>query len=302
MLEYNITNKNKLLIGLCFILVMIFSAPSYATMDRARQAGFVPHKALYDIKLSSKSSSAKIANIKGRMFYEWQPSCDAWVSTNKFDMVYEYNEIPSMRITSDFSTYESFDGKSFNFTSQRKRDGIIFEEVRGNVDGNNADSPNDAVYNMPENLVFELPKGTFFPMAHTLDVLKEIKSGKKFFKATLFDGSDEEGPVDVNSFVIKAVSYVPPEKYKKDIDKDMVGAKAWKMRLAFFPLNKPESTADYEMSLIFHENGVVSDMEIDYSDFSVTQKLIAIKPLGDACNVNSDKKNQVNQEKSIKGQ
>ncbi len=292
MLEFKIINKNMLMMGLCFTFVMTFAAPSYATMDRARQAGFVPHKALYDIRLSAKSSSAKIANIRGKMFYEWQPSCDAWISANKFDMVYEYSEMPAMRVTSDFSTYESFDGKEFNFTSQRKKDGVVFDEVRGNVDSNN--SPREAIYKIPKDLVYELPNGTLFPMAHTLDVLKEIKSGKKFFNATLFDGSDEEGPVNVNSFVIKEASYTPPEEYKKNIDENLISAKAWKMRLAFFPLNKSSATSDYEMSLIFHENGVISDMEIDYSDFSVTQKLIAIEPLGDACNMDTDKKEHKN--------
>lgn len=37
------------------------------------------------------------------------------------------------------------------------------------------------------------------------------------------------------------------------------------------------------MSLIFHENGVVSDMVVEYKDFSVTQKLVALEPLSDAC-------------------
>ena len=293
MLKFNIINKNKIFIGFCASLIIVFSTPSYA-IDRARQAGFIPHKALYNIRLSAKSSSAKIANIRGKMFYEWQPSCDAWVSTNKFDMIYEYNEMPSMRVTSDFSTYESFDGKNFNFTSQRKRDGIIFEEVRGNVEKNDLSAPSNAIYKIPEDLVFELPSKTFFPMAHTLDVLKQLKEGKKFFKSTLFDGSDAQGPVDVNVFVIKKASYTPPKKYETDIDKDLVSGKAWKMRLAFFPLNISDSTSDYEMSLVFHENGVMSDMKIDYSDFSVTQKLIAIEPIDDLCHEGTDGKNQKN--------
>lgn len=272
------------LIGFCFMIVCVAPNLAHATLDRARKAGFMPHKALYDIRLSSKNSSSKIANIRGKMFYEWQPSCDAWISTHRFDMIYEYSEMPAVRVTSDFSTYESFDGQNFNFTSQRKRDGIVFEEVRGNVSANGADYPNEAVYTIPEDLIFDLPKGTLFPMAHTLDVLKSVKEGKKFYKATIFDGSDEEGPVDVNSFTGKPAIYKVPEQHKAYIDANLVNNKSWDMRLAFFPLHKPDSTSDYEMSLIFHENGVISDMEIEYGEFSVTQKLVAIEALGDACN------------------
>ena len=286
---------------LCFTFIFIIPGLSHATLDRARKAGFTPHKALYDIKLSSKNSSSKIANISGKMFYEWQPSCDAWISTHRFDMVYEYSEVPAMRVTSDFSTYESFDGKSFNYTSQRKRDGVVFEEIRGKVNANGTQYPNEAVYTIPEDLIYDLPEGTLFPMAHTLDVLNAVKTGKKFYKATIFDGSDEEGPVDINSFVGKVATYTPPEKHKDHIDADLIKAQGWNMRLAFFPLNKPDSTADYEMSLIFHENGVISDMEIEYSDFSVTQKLIAIEPLGDACDTVSNDEDQNKKEiKKIK--
>jgi hypothetical protein len=36
--------------------------------------------------------------------------------------------------------------------------------------------------------------------------------------------------------------------------------------------------------MIFHENGVISDMKIDYDDFSVTQKLVALERVqGDQC-------------------
>lgn len=266
-----------------FIFALTLPAMSHAGLDRATKAGMAPHKALYDIKLSSKDSSSKIANISGRMFYEWQPSCDAWISTHRFDMVYEYVEMPVVRVKSDFSTYESFDGKSFNFTSQRKRDDIVFEEIRGNVASNGEEYPNEAVYSIPEDLVYELPEGTLFPMAHTLDVLASVKKGQKFHKATIFDGSDGEGPVDITSFLGKPAIYVPPEEFKEHISPDLIGGNAWHMRLAFFPLNKAESTSDYEMSLILHDNGVISDMEIDYSEFSVTQKLIALEKLDSAC-------------------
>lgn len=254
-----------------------------AGVDKASQAGLMPHKALYDVRLSSKKSSAKIANISGKMFYEWQPACDAWVSKHRFDMTYEYVEVPSVRITSNFSTYESFDGKQFNFTSQRKRGDVILEEIRGSVAANGSEYPNEARFSMPQDLVFSLPKGTMFPMAHTIDVIEKINKGTKFYSAVMFDGSDEEGPVDINNFIGKKTTFTPEEQYKQYIDENLIKPQAYNLRLAFFPQKDPQSTADYEMSAVFHVNGVISDMTIDYDDFSVTQKLVAIEPLESTC-------------------
>ncbi|MCB1782709.1 MAG: cell envelope integrity EipB family protein [Alphaproteobacteria bacterium] len=257
-------------------------------IDRALEQGLKPHRALYDIQLSKNKNGSQIVNISGQMMYEWKPSCDAWVSNHRFNMVYEYADGPAMQISSDFVTYESFDGKTINFTSQRKRDGQLFEELRGSAEMSEGGPASEAVFNLPKGLTFDLPKGTLFPMGHTLSVLENIKKGKKFYSATIFDGGDEDGPVEVNSFIGKPIDPASVIKTDKDIDKSLLDSKAWEVRLAFFPLKNSESTADYEISLVFQENGVVSDMKIDYADFSVNQKLVALEPLEGGCNAKSD--------------
>ncbi len=251
----------------------------------ANAMGMVAHKALYDIRLTAKKSSSNISNITGKMFYELKISCDAWITNNRFDMLYEYPQIPSVRMTSNISSYESFDGKTFNFTSQRKRGGQIFEEIRGSA------NTNSAVYSIPKNLSFELPKGTLFPVRHTLSVLDKIKSGEKFYEAPIFDGSDVEGPVNINIIILsKAPPYIPNIPKTSDIDGDLMDSVGWNIRLAFFSLNNFSNMSDYEMSIIFHENGIISKMDVDYGDFSVTHKLVALEALDDGCLNDIDKR------------
>lgn len=255
------------------------------TNDPAIQAGFVPHKALYDIQLSGKKSGSQIVNIAGQMMYEWESGCQGWTSNHKFNLVYEYADSPPMRITSDFSTYETFDGTSFNFVAQRKRGGEIFEQLRGNAELDE-DGAGEITFRIPPDLSYDLPAGALFPMHHTLAVQKNIHAGKKFFNAVIFDGSDQDGPVEINAFIggddIDGASIAPKSE---EIDASLLDTKAHEVRLAFFPLSRQEASSDYEMSLIFHENGVISDMNVDYHDFSVTQKLVALesKPVTDRC-------------------
>ncbi len=291
------SNKIKYNSYKCGVIAIImitglFPAATLAAMDRASVSSLLAHKALYDIRLSSKKSSTNISNISGKMFYELQTSCDAWISTNRFDMTYEYLESPSVRITSEFSSYESFDGKEFNFTVNRKSGGMLLEEIRGRAkfseDGNN-----EIIYSMPEGLIFDLPKGTLFPVAHTLAVINKIKDNQKFYNNILFDGSDDEGPVEVNSFFTGNVKYSAGD-HGNNIDKRLLDSQAWGVRLAFFPLSSFEEISDYEMSVILHENGVISGINVDYNDFSVVQKLSAIEFLNDEC----ETKNNINKIKS----
>ncbi|MCB9988422.1 MAG: cell envelope integrity EipB family protein [Rhodospirillales bacterium] len=245
--------------------------------------GLAAHKALYEIEMTARRSSAQILNISGQMFFEWRPVCEAWTSDHQFNLTYEYAETAPMHITSDFSTYEAFDGESFNFSSRRSRNGDIYEELRGR-----AESPpgkeGTVSYTIPANFSLDLPPGTLFPVSHTMALIAQARKGKKFFNATVFDGSDEDGPVEINAFIGKELS--PEEKIKDraNVDQTFLDTRAWHVRMAFFPLAEPAADSDYEMDVVLYENGVIGDMLVEYKDFSVTQKLVALeKPKTSPC-------------------
>lgn len=243
-------------------------------------ARLVSHKALYDIRLVATHNGAQVVNISGKMYYDWKPTCEGWISGHRFDLNYEYTDAPPMRITSDFSTFEPFDGRAFDFTSRRRRDGEMYQEIRGSASLESGDSPSGkAVYVKPGDLKFDLPAGTVFPMGHTVELLRRIARGEKFFTATLFDGSDEEGPVEVNAFLGAPFKNTEKVPGGKGIDASLLAGKAWNVRMAFFPLNTSEAAADYEMDMVFYDNGVISDMTIAYKDFTISQTLVALEKI-----------------------
>lgn len=245
--------------------------PAVSTAELARIA---PHKALYKIEMVEKRGS-QVLNISGDMFFEWKPGCEAWTTDHRFNLNYEYPDSPPMRITSDFTTYERFDGDSFDFHSRRRRDGEMYEQLRGRA--TMAKDGGEAGFTMPDGLIFDLPQGTLFPMGHTMAVLRAIRQGQKFFSATIFDGSDIEGPTEVNAFIGGPADVSGWQETSGAIDKTLLSGPAHHIRLAFFPLARVEPDSDYEMSIVLHENGIISDMYVEYKDFSVTQKLVGLE-------------------------
>ncbi|MGH1397961.1 MAG: EipB family protein [Alphaproteobacteria bacterium] len=252
------------------LILLVLFLPQAAI---AAQSTFTPHKALYDISLKSVSNGSQIANISGKMYYEWHEDCDAWTSKHRFNLLYEYADEPAMRITSDFSTFESFDGKTLDFISRRKQNGELFEEVRGQA------ANGQALFSAPGGLSYPLPDNTLFPMAHSKFVLQAIKDKQKFASAILFDGSDDEGPVLVNAIIGAPI----PNAEKFDAAQDLLNSPAHRVHLAFFPLSSTEQTPDYEIKLTLHENSIISDMDINYGAFSVWQELSALEPMANAC-------------------
>lgn len=260
------------------VTILAFAAALCAGTP-AQAAGLVPHKALYSIDLIATHNGSQITNIGGQMLYETRQDCGAWVTDHHFDLFYEYAESPGMRISSDFSTYESEDGKTLNFTSRRSRDGEMYQEIRGAAE--TGIKASQAVYTMPDGLKQKLAQDTVFPTAHTMKLIKHAEKGDKFYTANVFDGSDEEGPIEINSFIGKRIEpqKTPVKEKGGKIDSSLTDNKAWSVRMAVFPAADKGEESDYEMSMVFHENGVISDMTIDYDDFSVRQKLVALEKL-----------------------
>jgi hypothetical protein len=245
----------------------------------ASPGGLVAHRAVYDIDLVATHGGSQIINIRGTMSYEWRATCEAWVTDHGFELFYEYADSPGMRINSDFSTYESFDGKDFSFTSRRLRDGEVYQEIRGSAQtGGGESGKGKATHTMPEGIAYDLLPGTLFPMGHTVNLIKHARAGDKFYLAQVFDGSDEEGPIQINTF-IGAKAKPPAAEYPKNVNATLLKGVAWNMRMAIFPGDLQEEESDYEMALVFHDNGIISDMLIEYDDFSVSQKLISLEKL-----------------------
>ncbi|MBU6235430.1 MAG: DUF1849 family protein [Alphaproteobacteria bacterium] len=258
-----------------------------SSASAAGVSGMVPHRALYQVTLSSVKSGGQLVDIRGKMYFEWKKTCESWTTDHRSTLLYEYSDGTSSRINSDFAAYESLDGKDLNFSSRRENNGTLFEEFRGHA-SLNASADGSAEYTVPGNLKFKLPRDTFFPMQHTDEILARARKGEKFFHASLFDGSDDKGPQQVNVFIGEAVDPMKNLKVTKDIDLALLKAPAHKMRIAFFPTEDDASTAEYEMDLVALDNGVVSDIDVIYDNFTISQKLVAIQPLDmPACTANS---------------
>lgn len=240
-----------------------------------------PHRAVYDIQLHSVKSASKVINVNGQMLYSLQQTCDGYLANHRFNLLYEYTDTPGMHITSDFANFESLEEDKLEFFSTRSRDGKLFEEYSGkaSLDMNGSGI---AYFERPVSKEYKLPKDTLLPNQHTLAIIKAAKEGKKFLTATIFDGSDEAGPLLANAFILDTGTPVYPvnasiQSSEGEINSKLLETNSWKVRLAFFPLESDLSEPDYEMTVRLHENGVISDMFVEYTDFSVTQKLVAIE-------------------------
>ncbi len=245
------------------------------------------HKALYSFKMAAMEQGSAITGIKGKMYFEQNDVCDAWTTDQRFTTEYQYPERRPVLNTSHYVAWEAKDQSMFHFSSERQQDGRMTEQLRGSVE-KDAAGVAKAVYSRPDDLSIDLPKGYTLPTVHTVDVINHARKGDRFYNAVLFDGTDADGPVEVNVFIGKKATAAEIKKIASSsarIDTALLSPEAWHVRMAFFPLKDSETASPvYEMDLLLHDNGIVSYSLVDYKTFKVEQKLEAIEKVSDkAC-------------------
>lgn len=246
-----------------------------ASLAQAAPMNLLPHKAVYDVKLVSAKNGSQIINIRGTMDFSWQPSCTGWITRHGFKIRYDYADADASTISSNYTTFENFDSKMLNFNSRQSEDNKVIEVIAGKA------TKLQAVFTAPTIQKMPLAKGTLFPTEHTMTLLSAAKQGKLMQHSHVFDGSDTTGAVDISTIISPAQKgelWLKPNKapMAKAINTALLKGQTYRLRMAFFSENETDVNADYEMSLLLHENGVISDMIIDYKDFSLSQKLVSL--------------------------
>lgn len=261
--------------GAALSLGLALSLPSPA------DAGAIsPHRALYDLSLASSRASGGVVGVQGRMLFEWGDTCDGWTVQQRYRMLLSQAQEDQVEIVSSLASWESKDGLRYRFTLKKKRGDEPEEEVRGSARLEGQGRRGVARFTRPEETRIDLPRGTIFPSAHTIEVIRRAEAKEHFFARRVFDGSEVEKPVDVTAFIGPAL----PRPAGAGNAKGLLDRPGWKVRLAFFPAAAKNPLPDYEIGLDLLDNGVSSEMLIDYGDFTVRARLKDVEPLrGGGC-------------------
>jgi hypothetical protein len=265
---------------------LVFLTPGAAFAQGA--VALMPHRAVYDLKLDKASDQSGIANISGRMVYEFNGSaCEGYTVTFRF--VTEIDTADASRVTDQqTTTFEDGEGKTFNFATKSFIDRNLDRELRGT-----ATRQADAVevkLDKPQPNDVKL-QATQFPTQHMMELVQRAEKGDTFYETTLFDGSDEADKVMTTTVVIGK----PTKEKTGDTEagplKSLAEDTYWPVDIAYFDLvgEGGEETPDYRTSFKLHANGLTRDLVMDYGDFSMTGTLVNLdvfekpaKPCADA--------------------
>ena len=256
-----------------------------ALPGRAAEPGaeaMVGHRAAYKLTLDKVRDNSDIARAEGVMLYEVVDACDGWATRQRFQLRLTDRDGQDVETASDYSTFETKDGKSIRFSLTQTSQGAVSQRIAG--DATVTPEGGTVKYTEPEAKQEDLPKGTLLPMLHTIRSLAAARAGTRMMVVPLFDGTSAEGAQDTTT-VISA--WTPPQPNERFPVLAKLGSA--RMRVAFFERNGGGSSGggasapDYEVGLRYFENGVAEDLKMDFGEFSVDGKMQELELLPNPC-------------------
>jgi len=263
--------------------ILLTPAAAYSAAPPAAPAVLASHKALYSVTLTNTRPGGDYLDVSGKMILEFTDACDAWTTNQKSLLRTVTGEGTESVSHSDFSAWESKDGNDYKFSVHQTQDGDV-SEFRGRARRNGPGDAGAAEYTKPDRQTYKLPPHFLFQTAQQVKLLEYARKGEHFLSGDMFDGSEGGGAARFNAVILK-----PPTGAAAGPKDPLLESPTHRIRVAFYP---PAGTAEvkdgmpasdsseepeYEMTMTVHDNGVVSDYDYDYADFSVHGQLQAIQ-------------------------
>lgn len=237
-----------------------------------------PHRAVYELGIARRSSGGAIVGARGRMVSEWRQTCEGWMVGQRVELRLNVAGGEQVASRSNYSSFESFDGTQFRFTSQTHHNNRLVEDFEGQAQLHAGGEGGHATYGRPAGLRFDLDRGSLFPTAHLTHLIHAARNGERQLSHVVFDGSDEQGPVEINAMILQSDPgrSAVPIRAVPGADGLLDGA-SWSLRLAFFSQASRDSEPRYELGLQMYENGVADHLDIDYGQFALSGRLSSLE-------------------------
>jgi len=266
-------NKFRYLRGCLLACGLTLGATSALPVEAA---GFLPHRAVYDLDLKWTGSDSSISQAGGLYEFEWAEACDGWtvMQRSRIDVVYSTGDQIDFGWT--MNSWESRDGTRYRFFIRKLQSGASVEEIRG--DARLSEDGKGGVVNfvLPSERQVSLPPGTVFPTLHSLELMRALEDDGLPLWRIVFDGTGDEGIYGVSAVLARSFE---PEQVSTLESPLTVGRRAWQVELAFFEMGENQELPEQEQTVRLLEDGITDEIELDYGDFALDGRLVEIEAL-----------------------
>lgn len=244
-----------------------------AAAEHSDAARLKPHRAVYAMSLAGSSGVGGPSQVRGVMYYEMVETCEAWKIDTKVLLRSVYGGEDEVENLRKIQTWEAKDGLGFRFRLDETAQGQPEQQLRGVAVIDGSELAGVAEFSAPQSTQSDLPKGATFPTRHMAELIRRSAAGDTHFTRVVFDGASLDDPYEVSALIGEA----PASVMSSDVQATLGEGARWKVRLAYFPVSKSAETPEFELSVLFRDDGIVENMRQDYDDHSLDARLRQIE-------------------------
>jgi hypothetical protein len=264
-----------------YLTLLPLLAPTGADAAQAPTAlrnSIAPHRAVYEISLARSETGSGVSSAKGRMVFEVTGSaCDGYKMRQR--MVVNIGDEEGNVGLLDFrvSTFESGDGNLYSFDSRTEMNDEVVEAVEGEARRSNAAI--EVSLKQPTEKKVTLDGGVLFPSQHMQAIIDAALADQNFISTDIYEGA---GTGEVSDEAATAIGHALTLSTDSPL---RGGVRHWPVSVGYFEPTKKvedglgEELPSYQMSFMLYENGVTSDLVMDYGDYALAGSLQTIEPL-----------------------
>ena len=248
---------------------------SFALPARADDTvSFAPHRAVYEISLMNSAAGSGVVDMSGRMVYELGGSaCEGFTQNMRF-VTRSTNQDGADTINDlRTSSWEDVAQRRLRFSSTQYQNESVDEASQGDAALSKGADKVSVDLTKPAKKHLALPADVYFPMQHATALIQSAKQGKTLLIAKLYDGA-EKGDKFYSTTAVIGKKFEPGPAKNAAALKDAArldGVASWPVSISYFESgkDKTDSPPAYELSFRYYENGVTSDLKIDYGEFAI---------------------------------
>lgn len=269
---------------LAAFVMAVGCVPAHADEGAALLAGYLPHRAVYDLVLipGRDPDKSPVQAGRARMLYEFRGNqCEGWSTTTR--LLTELTPQEGNPQISDIRshTFENPLTKEFRFLTSSTVDGTLREEADGTALQDKTGQLKIALKKPSKRDVNPGPD-IVYPTQHLTLLLLAAKSAQKVVEADLFDGSENGDKIYATTAIIGRGRVTPLADGDPGAIPELRGKPRWPFTVSFFDRAAKgggEQTPLYDLSVEIYENGITQSMTLNYSSFSMKGDLTKLELL-----------------------
>ena len=237
-----------------------------------------PHRAIYEISLVRSGEGSGVSSASGRMVFEVTGSaCDGYSMRQR--MVVDIGDESGNLGKLDFQieTFESGAGDLYSFDSRTTMNEEIVEAVEGEARRLGPDI--EVKLKQPAEKIVHLDGEVLFPSQHLQAIIDAARDQRSFLSVDIYEGAGTGETSDEAAAAIGKATHTRADSLLGG------GMRQWPVSIGYFEAkdlaeeHTGEGLPSYQMSFMLYENGVTSNLVMDYGDYALSGSLQEIERL-----------------------